>query len=177
MSEHKGKVRVILENGNPLLLQRSHAVGVDEISSDAVQILVTDLTDIMYNAQGIGISAPQVGELLRVVVFYIPETENLSGVPLTVLINPQINPIDEERTEDYEGCLSIPGKRGKVSRYNKIRYTGLDQNGQLVDRVADGWHARIVQHECDHLDGILYPQLMEENFFLDGWINPLLSKC
>lgn len=105
---------------------------------------------------GIGLAAPQVNVSLRIIVFYLPPNRddvNGVGVELTVLINPTIIPLDDVKVTDFEGCLSVPGVRGKVSRYKKIRYIGKSQNGETIDRVAEGWHARLVQHEFDHLNG------------------------
>jgi peptide deformylase len=174
--EYKGTVRPVVQMGDPLLTTRSAAVDVALIGSEAIQRLVADLKATMLAAPGIGISAPQVGELLRIVVFYLPDGANKTGVPLTVLFNPQIERLGDEISEDFEGCMSVAGKRGKVIRHDKIRYTGLDAAGDRVDRLADGWHARIVQHEVDHLNGVLYPtRMQEEDELIDGWINPLLK--
>jgi peptide deformylase len=174
--EYKGTVRPVVQMGDPLLTNRSAAVDVALIGSETIQRLVADLKATMLAAPGIGISAPQIGELLRIVVFYVPDGANKTGVPLTVLINPEIETLGDELSKDFEGCLSVEGKRGKVIRHGKIRYTGLDAAGDRVDGLADGWHARIVQHEVDHLNGVLYPtRMQEEDELMDGWMNPLLE--
>ncbi|MDP6874987.1 MAG: peptide deformylase, partial [Alphaproteobacteria bacterium] len=117
-------------------------------------------------APGVGLAAPQVHVALRMVIFRVPltEVESMAGgePPLTVLINPTLEPQGEEMEENWEGCLSLPGLRGLVPRYTHLRYRGVDLDGQEIDRTVDGFHARVVQHECDHLEGILYPQRMRD---------------
>lgn len=127
--------------------------------------LVQDLIDTMHAEDGAGLAAPQIGVGLRVVVFGFdsnPRYADAEPVPRTVLVNPVIEALSEERAEGWEGCLSVPGLRGVVPRYTHIRYTGFDQQGNAVNREARDFHARVVQHECDHLDGILYPQRMTD---------------
>ena len=155
-------VRKILRMGDPKLLEPSKAI--HDVPSKALDQLIEDMLETMEASDGAGLAAPQIGEPKRLVVFGMkdeavpnmryPDTEQ---VPLTILINPIIVPIGEEMVENWEGCLSIPGMRGLVSRYANIHYRGLDPMGNLIDRKVTGFHAIVVQHECDHLDGILYP--------------------
>jgi len=156
-------VRKILKMGNPQLLQQS--VSVADVHTPELQTLIADMFDTMAEANGAGLAAPQIGVLLRVVIFGVqanPRYPDAETVPTTVLINPEIEPLGEERESGWEGCLSIPGMRGLVPRYQRIRYRGIDQYGAAIERVAEGFHARVVQHECDHLDGILYPFRIED---------------
>ncbi len=121
--------------------------------------------DTMAALKGAGLAAPQIGVSKRVVIFGFesnPRYPEAEPVPTTVLINPTIEPLGEETNEDWEGCLSVPGLRGRVERYSKIRYRGYDQTGGVIDRTVSGFHARVVQHECDHLDGILYPMRLKD---------------
>ncbi|MFQ5643275.1 MAG: peptide deformylase [Thiogranum sp.] len=156
-------VREILLMGDPRLLEVARPVGT--FDTPALHTLVQDLMDTMLAEDGAGLAAPQIGTGLRVVVFGFessaryPEEE---AVPRTVLVNPVIEALSDERNEGWEGCLSVPGLRGAVSRYTHIRYSGFDQTGAAIQREAHGFHARVVQHECDHLDGILYPQRMTD---------------
>jgi peptide deformylase len=153
----------ILRIGHPLLLQQAEAVR--EFNTPALHALVTDMLDTMREADGAGLAAPQIGVLQRVVVFEVRNNPRYPGrgpIPLTILVNPHITPLDEETEEDWEGCLSVPRMRGWVPRYRRIRYTAHDPAGNLVEREAEGFHARVVQHECDHLDGILYPQRIRD---------------
>jgi peptide deformylase len=153
-------VREILRMGTPSLFQPSKAVHKREFDSPQLHALLADMLDTMRAANGAGLAAPQIGENVRVVVFEVvgntryPEAED---VPLTVLINPVLTPIGNAMEEGFEGCLSVPGLRGEVPRYAKLRYQGFDAQGAAIDRTVEGFHARVVQHECDHLDGILYP--------------------
>jgi peptide deformylase len=138
---------------------------VTEFATPALQALVADLLDTMRANDGAGLAAIQVGVLLRVVVFEVesnPRYPEVAPVPLTVLVNPELEPLGDERESGWEGCLSVPGMRGLVPRYRRLRYRGCDELGKPVDRTVDGFHARVVQHECDHLDGILYPQRIED---------------
>ena len=127
-------------------------------------VLLDDMRETMIAAHGAGLAAPQIGENVRVVIFEVRENPRYPGVvvPFTVLINPTITPLSAELQDGWEGCLSVPGLRGLVPRYAAIRYTGFDERGQEIERTVDGFHARVVQHECDHLDGILYPMRMED---------------
>lgn len=144
---------------------RQVAMPVENFDTPELHELVTDLLDTMAANDGAGLAAVQIGVPLRVVVFGIeqnPRYPKAEPVPLTVLINPIINVLSEGKNADWEGCLSVPGMRGLVSRYTHIRYTGVDQFGNPIKREAENFHARVVQHECDHLDGILYPERMED---------------
>lgn len=154
--------RRVLRMGDPLLARVSGPV--EDFGDPSVESLVADLWDTMAARGGSGIAAPQIGVGLRVVVFGVerhPRYPDAPPVPRTVLINPEIESLGEERREGWEGCLSVPGMRGLVPRYRRIRYAGHDLNGDRLEREVDGFHARLVQHECDHLDGVLYPQRMQ----------------
>jgi len=149
--------------GDPRLLDNARTV--ETFDTPALYELIQDLKETMHAADGAGLAAPQIGVSLRVVVFGFqtnPRYPQADAVPETVLINPVIQPLNEERNDGWEGCLSVPGMRGVVSRYSHIRYTGFDPLGARIDREAHGFHARVVQHECDHLHGILYPQRMSD---------------
>lgn len=156
-------VREILKMGDPRLLRV--AAPVVEFGSAALQALVSDLLDTMRAASGAGLAAPQIGVDRAVVVFgfeHNPRYPNAEPVPQTILINPVIEPLSDEQEEDWEGCLSVPGMRGRVPRYSRIRYRGHDAAGQPIERTATGFHARVVQHECDHLIGKLYPMRIRD---------------
>ena len=157
-------VRDILKMGDARLLRVAQPVVA--FDSDALHLLVTDLLDTMRAANGAGLAAPQIGVDLQVVIFGSntrnPRYPDRPLVPPTVLVNPVITPLSEATEEDWEGCLSVPGMRGVVPRWSHIRYTGFDQYGDAIDRVAEGFHARVVQHECDHLWGKLYPMRMTD---------------
>jgi peptide deformylase len=149
--------------GDPRLLVPS--LPVTEFGTEALTALVQDMFDTMHARNGAGLAAPQIAEPLRVVIFGFEKNlryPDAPPVPETVLINPVIMPIDNETESGWEGCLSVPGLRGEVSRFRSIRYTGYTVDGDLIDRVAEGFHARVVQHECDHLDGILYPTRIQD---------------
>ena len=150
--------------GDPRLLRQ--AAPVTEFDTDQLHLLLSDLLDTMEAANGAGLAAPQIGENLQMVVFGSgrpnPRYPDAPVVPRTVLLNPVITPIGEEEQLDWEGCLSVPGMRGLVPRWSRIRYTGFDIYGDPVDRSVDGFHARVVQHECDHLWGTLYPMRMRD---------------
>jgi len=154
-------IRTILRMGDPRLLRVAHPV--DDFATPALSELIADMEDTMRASHGAGLAAPQIGVNLRVVIFggapshRYPEAE---AVPYTVLINPVIRPLSEEIEDGWEGCLSVPGLRGMVPRYRRIAYGGKDPEGKPIDRCVEGFHARVVQHECDHLDGILYPSRM-----------------
>jgi len=127
---------------------------------DALKPLVQDLIDTMLDYDGVGLAAPQIGVLKRVVVFGVDKCErypDVEPIPRTVLINPVISAIGDVMEEDWEGCLSVPGMRGQVPRYKTIKYTGYNEEGHEISRTVEGFHARVVQHEVDHLDGIIYP--------------------
>ena len=156
-------VRQILKMGDPRLLET--ALPVKQLDTPELHAMVVDLMDTMNAEDGAGLAAPQIGVGLRVVVFgfdHNPRYPHAEPVPRTVLVNPVIEPCSEKREEGWEGCLSVPGLRGSVERYMHIRYTGFDPHGNAVEREARGFHARVVQHECDHLDGILYPQRISD---------------
>jgi peptide deformylase len=156
-------VRPVLRIGHPILLQPAEAV--TEFNTPELAALIADLWDTMADATGAGLAANQIGVLQRAVVFGFEENSRYPGrppVPHTVLINPEITPLSRELVEDWEGCLSVPGMRGWVPRYERIRYAGFDAQGERIEREADGFHARLVQHECDHLDGVLYPQRVRD---------------
>jgi peptide deformylase len=149
--------------GDPRLLQVSEPVA--RFATDELNALVSDLWETMRAADGAGIAAPQIGVALRVVVFGFkanPRYPDAPPVPETVLVNPTITPLTDQLEEGWEGCLSVPGLRGAVSRPARIRYQGFDASGDIIDRIADGFHARAVQHEVDHLDGILYPMRISD---------------
>ena len=168
-------VRDVLRMGDPRLRRKSESVG--NVNDSGLGNLVADLLDTMRACDGAGIAAPQIGVPLRVVIFGVdtnPRYPDAPAVPLTVLINPVIAPVGEDLDEDWEGCLSVPGMRGLVPRHTRIHYRGHDAEGGLIDRTADGFHARVVQHECDHLDGILYPDRIEKRKMF-GFIPELLE--
>ena len=157
-------VRDILKMGDARLLRTAQPVTA--FDSDALHLLITDLLDTMRAANGAGLAAPQIGVDLQVVIFGShdrnPRYPDRPVVPPTVLVNPVITPVSDATEDDWEGCLSVPGMRGVVPRWSRIRYTGFDQYGDPIDRVAEGFHARVVQHECDHLWGKLYPMRMTD---------------
>ena len=156
-------VRPVLKMGEPVLLQK--AAPVTQFDTPELHSLIRDMEDTMAHLSGAGIAAPQIGVSLRVVIFGVghnPRYPDAEQVPYTVLINPQLTPIGEELEDGWEGCLSVPGMRGVVPRYQRLHYTGFDQYGKPIDRLVSGFHARVVQHECDHLDGILYPMRIRD---------------
>lgn len=162
-------IRKIARMGHPVL--RRPADPVHDPLNPEVQRLIDDMIETMIDANGAGLAAPQVYESLQLVIFQAPDdrAEDADGdeafehaAPLTVLINPVIEVLGPDMQTGWEGCLSVPGLRGAVSRHNHIRYSGLDRAGKPLSRVARGFHARVVQHECDHLEGILYPQRMQD---------------
>jgi peptide deformylase len=149
--------------GDPGLLRVS--LPVEPIDTQELASLLSDMWDTMAAENGAGLAAPQIGVLRRVVIFGYENNPRYPGapaVPETVLINPVITALDDSTEDGWEGCLSVPGLRGLVTRYRNIRYRGFDQFGNAIEREATGFHARVVQHECDHLDGILYPQRMTD---------------
>ena len=157
-------VRDILKMGDPRLLRVAQPVR--EFDTDALHLLITDMLDTMRAANGAGLAAPQIGVDVQLVIFGTsganPRYPDRPLVPPTVLINPVITPLGDAQESDWEGCLSVPGLRGEVPRWLNIRYTGFDQYGDPIDRTVDGFHARVVQHECDHLLGKLYPMRMTD---------------
>ncbi|WP_293999728.1 peptide deformylase [Sphaerotilus sp.] len=156
-------IRDILRMGDPRLLQVARSVETWE--APALHMLVADLFETMEAVQGAGLAAPQIGVDLAVVVFGFGRNQRYPDappVPRTVLVNPTITPLSSEEEEGWEGCLSVPGLRGVVPRWSHIRYTGWDETGQPIDRTVSGFHARVVQHECDHLIGRLYPMRIRD---------------
>jgi len=156
-------IRPILRLGNPLLRQRS--MEVDAVDTPEIRDLIADMFDTMEAADGAGLAAIQIGVPSRVMLFGFeanaryPEVE---PIPITVLVNPKSNVLDDTKIGGWEGCLSVPGMRGYVERFSRIRYSGIDQYGNLVEREVDGFHARVFQHEFDHLEGVLYPDLIKD---------------
>ncbi len=151
-------IRTVLKMGDPRLLQVAKKVG--KFNTPELEALIQDMQDTMAALNGAGLAAPQIGVDQQVVIFgveYNPRYPRAETVPFTVLINPVLTPLTKKMEEDWEGCLSVPGLRGIVPRYTRLRYQGVDQFGNVIDRSVDGFHARVVQHECDHLQGILYP--------------------
>ena len=153
-------IREILKMGDPRLLRVAPAVPASMIGSDELDALIADMFDTMHDAGGVGLAAPQIGVDLQLVIFGFEHSERYPEapeVPRTILLNPVITPLSQDMEEGWEGCLSVPSLRGVVSRYSLIRYQGVDPQGTPIDRRAEGFHARVVQHECDHLIGRLYP--------------------
>jgi len=154
--------RTVLKMGHPVL--RQVAAPVERFDAE-LAALVSDMDETMRSLSGAGIAAPQIGVSLRVVIFELlenPRYPHVSPVPYTVLVNPVLTPLDDEQEEGWEGCLSVPGMRGLVPRFRRLRYQGFDLHGTPIDRTVEGFHARVVQHEVDHLDGILYPQRIRD---------------
>src|SRR5262245_5780845 len=152
-------IREVLKMGDPRLLEVAQPV--ERFDAPELQALLADMRETMAHQNGAGLAAPQIGVGLRVVIFGVsanPRYPQAEEVPDTVLINPVIEPLGPEKVEDWEGCLSVPGMRGVVPRFSNIRYSGFDEKGKRFERTVDGFHARVVQHEVDHLDGILYPR-------------------
>jgi len=156
-------IKQVLRLGDPRLLQP--ASEVTEFNQPELDTLIEDMLDTMNAEDGAGLAAPQIGVGLRVVIFGFdsnPRYPQSGAVPRTVLINPQVTPLSDTMEDGWEGCLSVPGMRGVVSRFSHIRYTGFDAAGSAVDVLAQGFHARVVQHECDHLDGIIYTHKLKD---------------
>ena len=156
-------IRPVLRMGDPVLLQK--AAPVEKFDTPELHVLIKDMEDTMRHMNGAGIAAPQIGVSQRVVIFGVggnPRYPDAEEVPYTVLINPVLSPVGKEMEDGWEGCLSVPGMRGIVPRYQRLHYTGYDQFGKPIDRLVSGFHARVVQHECDHLDGILYPMRIRD---------------
>jgi len=166
-------IRPVLRMGDPVLLAR--AAPVERFDTPELHALLDDMRDTMAHLDGAGIAAPQIGVSLQVVIFGCasnPRYPDAPTVPDTVLVNPVLEPIGREEEEGWEGCLSVPGMRGWVPRYRQLRYRGFDQFGQPIDRTVEGFHARVVQHECDHLAGVLYPMRIRD-FTRFGFIEAL----
>ncbi len=159
-------VRDILRMGDARLLRVAQPVPESMFDSDEMHELIADLLDTMKAASGAGIAAPQIDVDLRIVIFggtgKNPRYPDAPDIPFTVLCNPVLEPLDDERSAGWEGCLSVPGLRGEVSRFEHLRYSGCDAAGVAFVRTVDGFHARVVQHEVDHLDGVLYPRRVED---------------
>jgi peptide deformylase len=155
-------IRPVLKMGEPLLLRV--AAPITRFDAELLA-LVADMDDTMRALSGAGIAAPQIGVSARVVIFELednPRYPHITPVPYTVLVNPLVTPLTAEQDEGWEGCLSVPGMRGLVPRYRRLRYRGFDQHGAPLERTVEGFHARVVQHEVDHLDGILFPQRVRD---------------
>ncbi|MBX9675300.1 MAG: peptide deformylase [Methylotenera sp.] len=151
-------IKTVLRMGDPILLQQ--ALPVVQFNTPELHALIQDMQDTMTHMNGAGIAAPQIGVSLQVVIFGVgsnPRYPDAEQVPYTVLINPVLTPIHDEMEDGWEGCLSVPGMRGIVPRHKRLHYAGFDPFGNPIDRLVSGFHARVVQHECDHLSGILYP--------------------
>lgn len=156
-------VKETLKMGHPLLFQVAQPV--QEFNTPELDALIEDMYDTMADLNGAGLAAPQIGVSQRLVIFWVesnPRYPEVEAVPNTVLINPQIEILGQDMDSGWEGCLSVPGMRGLVPRYTRIRYQGFDQHGNKIEREATDFHARVVQHEVDHLDGILYPQRIKD---------------
>ncbi len=156
-------IRDVLKMGDRRLLEKSRPV--EAFGTPDLRELIADMRDTMAHLNGAGLAAPQIGVPLRVVIFGVrqnPRYPDAGEIPDTVLINPVIAPIGEEMEEGWEGCLSVPGMRGVVPRFKRLRYRGFDEAGEPIERSVEGFHARVVQHECDHLDGILYPMRIRD---------------
>jgi peptide deformylase len=170
-------VRRVLRMGEPLLKEVAAPVAHFD---GALLELVADMDDTMRAERGAGIAAPQIGVGARVVIFELkdnPRYPHIKPVPYTVLVNPTLTPLTEEQDEGWEGCLSVPGMRGLVPRFTRLRYQGFDAHGTPLDRTVEGFHARVVQHEVDHLDGILFPQRVRDlrNFGFEDVLAGLMT--
>ena len=169
-------VRTVLRMGDARLLQA--AAPVPAFGTPELAALIADMFDTMAAEGGVGLAAPQIGVGLRVVIFGFEHSERYPDappVPMTILINPVITPLDDQTEDGWEGCLSVPGLRGVVPRHTRIRYQGFTPDGEPIDRIAEGFHARVVQHECDHLDGTLYPMRVRD-FSKFGFTDVLFPK-
>lgn len=169
-------IRQVLKMGDARLLRKAQPVA--DCGTPALRELVADMEDTMRHLNGAGLAAPQIGVDWRVVIFgfdFNPRYPSAEAIPFTVLINPEITPLSARLEEDWEGCLSVPGMRGVVPRYVDLRYRGVDLEGTPIDRSVSGFHARVVQHECDHLDGILYPMRIRD-FSRFGFVDALFPE-
>lgn len=156
-------IRNILKMGDPRLLRQAEPIA--NFNTPELEALIHDMFDTMYAANGAGLAAPQIGVNAQLVIFGFKNNvryPDAPPVPETVLINPVLTPLSDEIDEDWEGCLSVPGMRGVVPRWSRLHYQGVDQHGNVISRDVDGFHARVVQHECDHLAGILYPMRIKD---------------
>jgi peptide deformylase len=166
-------IRDVLRMGDPRLLEKARAV--EAFDTPALRELLDDMRDTMAHRHGAGLAAPQIGVGLQVVIFGVhrnPRYPDAEEVPDTVLVNPVLTPLGDEQVEGWEGCLSVPGMRGVVPRYRRLRYTGFDARGNTIDRTVEGFHAVVVQHEVDHLHGILYPMRIRD-FTRFGFVDAL----
>ncbi|MBI5889155.1 MAG: peptide deformylase [Nitrosomonadales bacterium] len=168
-------IREVLRMGDARLLQRADELRAFDTAE--LHALLADMRDTMHALNGVGLAAPQIGVSLRVIIFEVsrnPRYPEAESVPQTVLINPVLTPLSDAMEDGWEGCLSVPGMRGLVPRYTQLRYQGHDQYGAIIDRTVSGFHARVVQHECDHLDGILYPMRIRDlrNFGFNEAMSP-----
>ena len=166
-------IKPVLKMGEPILLEVAKTV--DQFDTPELHALIQDMQDTMAHLNGAGLAAPQIGVSLQVVIFGFEKNQrypDADEVPFTVLLNPQLTPLSDEQEDGWEGCLSVPGMRGMVLRYANLRYQGVDQYGAAIDRTVSGFHARVVQHECDHLQGILYPMRIKD-FRLFGFTDVL----
>jgi len=170
-------IQPILKMGDPRLLRVAQPV--KQFNTPELRDLLIDLQDTMQAANGAGLAAPQIGVDLQVVIFgsgeFNPRYPDAPVVPRTVLINPVLTPLSDDEEEGWEGCLSVPGMRGVVPRFKRLRYQGFDEVGQPIDRTVEGFHARVVQHECDHLIGMLYPMRVR-NFAQFGFTEVLFPE-
>ena len=169
-------IRKVLKMGDPMLLQVAAPVANFDLRE--LHELLTDMRDTMEALNGAGIAAPQIGVSQQVVIFGFksnPRYPDAEAVPFTVLINPTLEPIGTELEDGWEGCLSVPGMRGIVPRYKQLRYAGFDEKGQRIDRTVSDFHARVVQHECDHLQGLLYPMRIKD-FRTFGFVDTLFPE-
>jgi peptide deformylase len=156
-------IHEILKMGDPRLLRQAEPV--QQFGARELSTLIADMFETMHAVNGAGLAAPQIGVNLQLVIFGFKKNlryPDAPDVPETVLINPVITPLGEEKEEGWEGCLSVPGLRGVVPRWSRLRYEGFDADGNRIDRTVDGFHARVVQHECDHLIGVLYPMRVQD---------------
>lgn len=174
-------VHSILKMGDSRLLQVSLPIQISQIPSIEIQTLIDDMLETMHSLNGAGLAAPQIGVNKQLVVFGFEKNlryPDADPIQETILINPSITIISDQQEEDWEGCLSVPGIRAKVPRYKKIRYSGYDRNGALIDRTVEGFHARVVQHECDHLIGKLFPMRVQDfsNFGFTEVLFPSLTN-
>ncbi len=156
-------MREILKMGDPRLLRQAEPV--QQFGTPEMDVLIADMFETMRAVNGAGLAAPQIGVNLQLVIFGFKKNQRYPEapeVPETVLINPTLTPLGDEQEEGWEGCLSVPGLRGVVPRWSRLRYEGVDEKGNRIDRTVDGFHARVVQHECDHLIGVLYPMRIKD---------------
>jgi peptide deformylase len=156
-------IKTVLRMGDPVLYQVAEKV--TQFDTPELHALIQDMHDTMTDMNGAGIAAPQIGVSLQVVMFGVgknPRYPDAEEVPFTILINPELTPIGDEEDDGWEGCLSVPGMRGLVPRFSQLHYRGFDPQGNVIDRTVSGFHARVVQHECDHLFGVLYPMRIRD---------------